>query len=136
MPVVNVADDNDDNDDNLLVFNDVNFGVHHHLNSVTRELMIKDEIDSYLRAKLEPDVKKGLQNYPVIRSIFKKYNCIRSSEAICEREFSYAGNLVNFLCDIHVFVFLVNGFLCISIWAGHKGFRYLTGLQMFLIFNN
>lgn len=56
-----------------------------------RERIIK-QIDGYLCTKTTPNIEEGLKNFPVIRELFEKFNCIRSTEAICERMFSYAGN--------------------------------------------
>lgn len=54
---------------------------------------IMKEIDRYLCVKTNVNVEDGLNDYPIIRKLFLKFNCIRSSEAICERLFSYAGEL-------------------------------------------
>lgn len=64
---------------------------------------ILDEIDRYLCEKTTTNIHDGLKNFPCIREIFFQYNCIRSSEAICERLFSYAGSLQNdkiLFCDV------------------------------------
>lgn len=103
--LIHQTESNDD--DGLLVFNNVNLG-NDHYNCSTSEAKIKEEIDAYLRAKPEPDLIKGLKDFPVIRSIFSKFNCIRSSEAVCERMFSFADEILImfFFC---IYPFLVNG---------------------------
>lgn len=50
-----------------------------------------DEIDTYLTQPSNEHIPNGLKDFPSIHKIFLKYNCIRPSEAICERLFSYAG---------------------------------------------
>lgn len=64
-------------------------------NTLDEDEHIKAEIDTYLRQKTSISVESGLKDFPIIRNIFLKYNCIRSSEAICERMFSYAGNFIS-----------------------------------------
>lgn len=49
------------------------------------------EIDTYISTKTSNDIEAELDQYPHIRLIYKKYNCIRTTEAICERMFSFAG---------------------------------------------
>lgn len=51
---------------------------------------IAREINTYLASACDHEYEY-LNNYPTIKQIFLKFNCIRSSEAICERMFSYAG---------------------------------------------
>lgn len=80
----------EDEDSGLLVFHDVKLG-NQSSSSEQKKLHIKAEIDQYLRAKPTENIANGLKDYPFIRSVFLKYNCIRSSEAICERMFSFAG---------------------------------------------
>lgn len=70
----------------LLVENDVSLG-----DDIDQRTSIMMEIDLYLRTKTNGDIDEGLKDFPLIRKLFLKYNCIRSSEAICERLFSYAG---------------------------------------------
>lgn len=53
---------------------------------------LEDEIEDYLSAPDNQNIEEGLSNYPNIKELFLMYNCIKSSEAICERMFSYAGN--------------------------------------------
>lgn len=55
---------------------------------------IRNEIDSYLHSKTNANIEDGLKDFPIVRQMFLKFNCIRSSEAICERMFSYAGKLL------------------------------------------
>lgn len=52
------------------------------------------EVDEYLEASITNDLESGFEGFPTIRKIFLKYNCIRPSEAICERMFSYAGMIL------------------------------------------
>lgn len=56
-----------------------------------REVM-KREVDMYFNKKPSSNINEGLNEFPNIYRVFLKFNCIRSSEAICERMFSYAGN--------------------------------------------
>lgn len=72
--------------DSLLVENDIRIG-----DNIDDRTRIMAEIDSYFCTKTNQDIAEGLKNFPTIRKLFFKYNCIRSSEAICERLFSYAG---------------------------------------------
>lgn len=53
--------------------------------------VLMTEIDKYLRTQTTSDVKAGLSDFPYIRKLYLKFNSIRSTEAICERLFSYAG---------------------------------------------
>lgn len=55
------------------------------------EAVIVSEIAAFLSTRTTTNIVDGLNNYPTIKRIFLKYNCIRSTEAICERLFSYAG---------------------------------------------
>lgn len=95
----------DDVDSGLLVFHEVTFG-DQCSSSEQIELHVKDEIERYLRVKPTSSIQNGLKDYPIIRSIFMKFNCIQTSEAICERMFSYAGNFF-FDCDLFVSLFVV-----------------------------
>lgn len=63
---------------------------------------IKREIEAYLSMPDTTDIEQGLSKFPSVRELFLKYNCIRSSEAICERMFSYAGE-----CICYCFHFLI-----------------------------
>ncbi|XP_055308862.1 uncharacterized protein LOC129572786 [Sitodiplosis mosellana] len=78
---------NPDTTDSLLIEHDVSDTMGASLDFDTTLMM---EINSYLCSKTE-NIENGLQKYPILRRIFLKYNCIRSTEAICERLFSYAG---------------------------------------------
>lgn len=52
---------------------------------------IEKEIDLYLNDGVSDKIDDFSKIYPNIFQLFQKFNCIRSSEAICERLFSYAG---------------------------------------------
>lgn len=54
-------------------------------------LKVINEVHNYLSTRATTDVGHGLKDFPIIRKLYMKYNCIRSTEAICERMFSYAG---------------------------------------------
>lgn len=88
------VDDNDDNDD-LLIFNNVtaasSSSAQSRLDQIEADLNI--EIDAFMSSSVcQPDqIIDYLKKYPRIMQVFLKHNCIRSSEAICERLFSYAG---------------------------------------------
>lgn len=60
---------------------------------------VSAEISSYLREKhsLDMDI---LEKYPFIKQIYLKFNCIKTSEAIMERIFCYAGLLLSYHKDI------------------------------------
>lgn len=72
--------------------------------------MIKQEIDAYLSTPDTEDIKQELSKYPYIRELFRASNCIRSSEAICERMFSYAGLSLfnNHICIFSITIIYVN----------------------------
>lgn len=72
----------------LLIENDVCIG-----DPWDQNTRIKREIDRYLCTKASVTVEDGLNDFDIIRKLFLKFNCIRASEAICERLFSYAGEL-------------------------------------------
>lgn len=55
-----------------------------------RNASIMDEIIRYLKAPTSNDINEHLHQFPLIRDVYIKYSCIRTSEAICERMFSYA----------------------------------------------
>lgn len=59
----------------------------------TEKERITKEIEAYLSAPTTQNIKEGLISYPIVRRLYLKFNCVRSSEAICERMFSYAGNV-------------------------------------------
>lgn len=69
-----------------------------------KEQMTK-EIEAYMSTPTTSNIKEGLENFPTVRRLYMKYNCVRSSEAICERMFSYAGN-------VHCFNFVVASMCC------------------------
>lgn len=71
----------------LLIENDVSFGGE----DFDFEMRVGDEIDRFLRSKTTVNIEEGLENFPIIARLYMKYNSIRSTEAICERMFSYAG---------------------------------------------
>lgn len=84
---------------NLLIENDVPVEI---VNSIDVQMEI--EVETYLHAKATTDIVEGLKNFPTIQRLYMKYNSIRSTEAICERMFSYAGksnertNELYFIC--------------------------------------
>lgn len=99
----------------LLVATDVS----HSLKKIAlqnRNQTISAQITEYLNTPriqgTDDDVVAHLNNYPLVKEVFLKYNCIKTSEAICERIFSYAGWLKcsffvrQFECDCDVFVSL------------------------------
>lgn len=59
----------------------------------TEKERITKEVEAYMSTPTTPNIKEGLANYPNIHQLFLKFNCVRSSEAICERMFSYAGKV-------------------------------------------
>lgn len=63
--------------------------------SIDYDFILIQEIVNYLCTKTTQNIQDGLKDFPTIRKMFLKYNCIRSTEAICERMFSYAGKLFN-----------------------------------------
>lgn len=65
---------------------------HNVINPTTCDVktMIEKEIDSYLNDGISKEVDDFSKFFPNIFKLFQKFNCIRSSEAICERLFSYA----------------------------------------------
>lgn len=82
----------------MLIENDVTASIR----TLDEKDLILKEIEGYLCEKTNPNITDGLKDFPVIRDVFIKYNCIRSSEAICERMFSYAGKFIKLfavLCD-------------------------------------
>lgn len=58
---------------------------------ISSELKLQNEIERYLGEVKNQNICAGLKDFPTIAKLFYKYNCIRSTEAICERLFSYAG---------------------------------------------
>lgn len=90
----NENDESSSDFDGLLIYNDVSTSVI--TTNVSREISLQNEIERFLSSKNAKNVTDGLAEYPTIRKLFLKFNCIRSTEAICERLFSYAGK--NFYC--------------------------------------
>lgn len=91
----------------LLVEFDVSESIGMGMNTMgIREEIIR-EVDMYFGTKPSLNIEAGLRSYPNIRRVFLKFNCIRSSEAICERMFSYAGSFLYFFsfCSLHCPVF-------------------------------
>lgn len=87
---------------------------------LNKELL--EEINGYLFAPSTNDVTAQFMRFPMIKKIYQKYSCIRTSEAICERMFSYAGK-----CQKQ-FVFVLNGgagwFFILHIQIHLTGFRF------------
>ena len=71
---------------------------------IDAELQLKNEIEKFLNSPKNPNVSEGLEDAPTICKLYMKYNSIRSTEAICERMFSYAGELKK----IPLFVYFVS----------------------------
>lgn len=99
----------------LLVENDVSASIGSNFDV---ESMVEQEVQNYLTSKATPDIETGLQNFPIIAKIFKKFNCIRSTEAICERLFSYAGKIhwnqfIVILKFLNTLLFLVYCSFCV-----------------------
>lgn len=71
----------------------IEFDITASITSTTRDVrsQIVQEVDEYLSSKTTSDIGQGLRDFPNVRRVFMKFNCIKSSEAICERFFSYAG---------------------------------------------
>lgn len=72
----------------LLIENDICIG-----EPLDQKARVLNEINQYLSTKVNVNLVDGLKGFPIIRKLFLKFNCIRSSEAVCERMFSYAGEL-------------------------------------------
>lgn len=86
MPVpVPVVDNIEDLNFDLIIVNDVSNN-----SAPTQRDRIEEEIDDFLNEKTTEKLET-LDRFPHIKKVFMKFNCIRSSEAICERLFSYAG---------------------------------------------
>lgn len=83
----NTCPDEYETSDDLFIENDVS----RNMPIFDEEIQISSEIDSYLSSKSTPDVNEGLKEFPTVAKLYRKYNCIRSTESICERMFSYAG---------------------------------------------
>lgn len=80
----------------LLVEFDVSESIGVGLNRYCIREEITREVDAYFGTKPSLNIEVGLRSHPNIRRVFLKFNCIRSSEAICERMFSYAGSFCTF----------------------------------------
>lgn len=82
----------------LLVPTDVSKSLRKHTKKLNTDL--RDEICQYLdkRTTGSKNILKHLKKFPSIKKIYCKYNCLRTSEAICERMFSFAGKLIIFKC--------------------------------------
>lgn len=80
--------DIDDVDFDLIIIHDVS---NSNQSQTTKREQIEKEIDKFLSEKTSTNVCETLKDFPNIKKVFMKYNCIRCSEAICERLFSYAG---------------------------------------------
>lgn len=71
--------------------------------TINKNFNITREINTYLASACNREYEY-LNNYPTIKQIFFKFNCIRSSEAICERMFSYAGRLYSYIISLFVII--------------------------------
>lgn len=120
-----------------------------------RERIIK-QIDAYLCTPTTPNIEEGLKNFPIIHRLYLKFNCIRSSEAVCERMFSYAGKFHScfflllwlfvlsnvkmcnfFYCDVPVFSCLCLSFLYIFIFILiERNFQFRDGNLVFGLRSN
>lgn len=89
-----ISQRNDDDYSTLLVENDVSSGLSAVLDVNSRNMY---EIENWLCLSTDPDIKAAFKDFPLIKKLFMKFNCIRSSEAICERLFSYAGMFTSYL---------------------------------------
>lgn len=98
----------------LLIENDVSTSIFHLQDNFTALIT---EITNYLCSKTNDDINDGLKNFPTVRKIFKKYNCERPSECICERLFSYAGMWLN----LFSFFWIMLHVICICV-------KHLIGL--------
>lgn len=67
------------------------------------------EIKSYLREPTTHDLH-SLDKYPEMKKVFLKFNCLMTSEADCERIFSYAGMFVSLLIAFVFFFQFIFGF--------------------------
>lgn len=84
----------------LLIEFDVSESIGMGLNTKDIRQEIIQEVDMYFSTKPSVNIEAGLRCYVNIHRVFLKFNCIRSSEAICERMFSYAGRFFCFLSFI------------------------------------
>ncbi|XP_055325692.1 uncharacterized protein LOC129579565 [Sitodiplosis mosellana] len=74
--------------------------------AVQNDFALLNEIDRYLSSPTTATIENGLKLFPHVRAVYEKYNCIRSTEAICERLFSYAVHNVSAIrndCAFHSF---------------------------------
>lgn len=85
-------DEDDDVDDGLSFLIRKNCTKSLHIQNDTDASLLA-EIRDYLNAPSSKNIVQHLQKFPIIKRIFEKYNGIRTSEAICERLFSFAGSL-------------------------------------------
>lgn len=77
--------------DDLLIENDVSVSIGQ---TYDRREQIRQEVNAYLSAPKTDNITQGLSDFPTIHRLYLKFNNIRSSEAICERMFSYAGMIL------------------------------------------
>lgn len=78
---------------------------------IDAELQLKNEIEKFLNSPKNPNISEGLEDAPTICKLYMKYNSIRSTEAICERMFSYAGELRKIplsVCLVSVMCYVFN----------------------------
>lgn len=76
--------------DCLLIENNVSVD----MDDIDFEIQMEHEVDTFLRTKTTTNIADGLANFPTIKKLYMKFNSIRSTEAICERMFSYADKWV------------------------------------------
>lgn len=88
-PIESTSRANNSEYNDLLIENDVSitFG----RDDDDFEMQVGNEVDRFLCSKTTLDIEEGLKTFPIITRLYMKYNSIRSTEAICERMFSYAG---------------------------------------------
>lgn len=97
---------------------------------------LMSEISSYLRKqKLTPQTSnrdferlRYLDEYPTIKQLYLKYNCIHATEADVERIFSFAGRLIAF-----IFCFVPSCFylsICLFVCFNHLIFWCWLGLEV------
>lgn len=75
------------------------------ISNTDRDTAILTEITQFLSSKPCNNKLEHLNKYPIIKQVFCKFNCIQTSEAICERLFSVAGKSIclfhNVRCVCH-----------------------------------
>lgn len=81
----------------LLIEFDVSESIGIGLNTKDIRQEIIQEVDMYFSTKPSMTIEAGLRDFRNIRRVFLKFNCVRSSEAICEHMFSYGGRYFIFL---------------------------------------